>query len=595
MSRKSLNETTLCPRCNLALPEPTRLYQQPSPFKQYLGTPPLRTVSISADIVGNLKPYIKALDSDLIALDEEILKLRASLEVLESQREAASAHLRLHKSLLSRAHDLPTSILRRVFLYCLDNPTNGGSYDLLSIKRARDGRRAPWDLIAVCRRWRDVGTHLPGLWNAPSFVFDNEDKMFFNACHSGCNCFSTALTRAGEEPLTLDIDLDSQETGNTLCSIADIFPRVETLYLTGLPARFNHADSSDNWFPKLQRLGLTAKFGRIDFERTPYGQAMLLNWNAMLSIIRASAPPHELTLIHNLGDRIFSSSNIVLNPSALSFSLTALTTVTLGGGSLGAMVPLLCACPALTTLSIRDIDLDYVTRTAPRVKPIIVLPTLQSLNLSNIRTPSILSSFQCPQLEHLTAASYPPLEPIVLQEILSRSQCALQTLDVQVGESYLPLDSPQETTWRDMLPLLSRLRSLTLRLAGEKLTVRTLPLLMQPNGFPLLSSLIVHIRGSMEDLYGGCTLGRNIWSRPKETAEDALERFFEACVYKAGGGVLSSLEVNVMYPPFQMLDGYGNGLGISSLRQDSKLLARMRRWKAEGICVKASQRCRHFL
>ncbi|KIY63339.1 hypothetical protein CYLTODRAFT_316693, partial [Cylindrobasidium torrendii FP15055 ss-10] len=114
--------------------------------------------------LSNLKPYIEALQSDVATLDADITKLKAALQELEIQRDTASHYLHLHKGLVCRFHDLPTEILCQIFLYCLPNSDYEGSYDLFSKKRAHDGRRAPWDLTAVCRRWRDVGLSMPRLW-----------------------------------------------------------------------------------------------------------------------------------------------------------------------------------------------------------------------------------------------------------------------------------------------------------------------------------------------------------------------------------------------------------------------------------------------
>ncbi|KIY65694.1 hypothetical protein CYLTODRAFT_57129 [Cylindrobasidium torrendii FP15055 ss-10] len=166
---------------------------------------------------GHSEADIELLESEVAALDADIATLSASLQALERQRQKASAHLHLHKGLLCRVHDLPTEILCQIFLYCLDSSDNAGSYDLFTRNRAYDGRTPPWDLTAVCHRWREVGLHMLRLWSAPTFVLGGSDKMYLfvdEEQQTEANCLTTVLRRAGNAPLTLDIDVVSQYTSN---------------------------------------------------------------------------------------------------------------------------------------------------------------------------------------------------------------------------------------------------------------------------------------------------------------------------------------------------------------------------------------------
>lgn len=402
------------------------------------------------------------------------------------------------------------------------------------------------------------------------------------------NCLTTALARARNESLTLDVDLDTKLTFSWLSLLEKVFPRVGTLYLTGLPARFMH-DDGNNEFPKLRKLGLTVKFDLLDMERIPPHTARL-DWNSVFWIIGSSVPLHELSLTLDSDGDVFSSENIsLIDPAELPFSLEELTTLTLKGGSLIAMIPLLRACTALSTLSISGVDLD-----APVLVPSddsnILLPSLQSLSLSGLYSTIIPSHLQCPQLRHIVVSGCCPLPSVVLQGILSRSDCAVQTLDMQF-DTAPPPDS--EKIWRDTLPLLIHLKTFTLRLGNARVTAETLPLLTQPNVFPLLSSLIVHITDSLDGvLLDESRSASKPLERDGPAAEAALEDFFDACIYKAGGGVLPSLDVLFLFASYRHIDYPGLFDPNGPVRQqESRLLARMRRWKAEGVHVKAAHGC----
>ncbi|KIY63374.1 hypothetical protein CYLTODRAFT_317970, partial [Cylindrobasidium torrendii FP15055 ss-10] len=94
------------------------------------------------------------------AIDEEIKAMEAATQRLKDQRREAENFLYAHKGLLCRIHDLPNEVLCHIFLACL---RPGGRYSLYGLKHLSE-RSAPWNIIAVCRRWRQIGCDLPRLW-----------------------------------------------------------------------------------------------------------------------------------------------------------------------------------------------------------------------------------------------------------------------------------------------------------------------------------------------------------------------------------------------------------------------------------------------
>ncbi|KIY63335.1 hypothetical protein CYLTODRAFT_426189 [Cylindrobasidium torrendii FP15055 ss-10] len=501
---------------------PPLLYQQPSPFLQYLGAPlPQDTTGLASNIV-TLRPYIQSLESEVASLD-------AAIQRLTRHYEKASAHLHLHKGLLCRAHDLPTEILCQIFLYCLENTRDGrGSYDLLPQKHDRNGRSAPWDLTAVCHRWREVGLSMPRLWSAPSFVLDQRIHFNRNEDQTRWNCLTTALSRTREEPLTLDIDLDGRNyPSKRLSDLKDVFPSVGTMYLTGHPGWFRRHASDQNIFPKLWKVGFTVVYGEDDFDWLPDG-VQTLDWNTVLSIVGPSPPLRELTLDINT-DRGVSPAeeDISLNLSEIPFSLGELTTLNLRTTSTVAIVPLLRACTSLSTLSIDGMygdESDYDG-------PMITMPNLQTLRLSNLE-PTIPEYFQCPRLLHLAIDRGVSWSLDIFERILSNSHCVLETLRLHIACDVIDAgytEEPRESTFS----LCKNLKVLTLYF-----------------DYP-------------------CKV---------ENLEDILN----ACVYKSDGSVLPILTVRFLSDTCTNLNAEENA-GRQAL-----LHASVQRWREYGVHVTTS-------
>ncbi|KIY63910.1 hypothetical protein CYLTODRAFT_336669, partial [Cylindrobasidium torrendii FP15055 ss-10] len=93
-------------------------------------------------------------------IDKEIKTMEAATQRLKDQRQEAEVFLRAHKGLLCRVHDLPNEVLCQIFLGCL---RSGGRYSLYGRKDLSESS-APWNIISVCRRWRQIGCDLPRLW-----------------------------------------------------------------------------------------------------------------------------------------------------------------------------------------------------------------------------------------------------------------------------------------------------------------------------------------------------------------------------------------------------------------------------------------------
>ncbi|KIY61372.1 hypothetical protein CYLTODRAFT_459911 [Cylindrobasidium torrendii FP15055 ss-10] len=578
MAEDTPTERIVCSRCHLPSQEPPRQFQQDSPFEQYLGTPLSQNESVSPPDLAHLRTYIRLLESDVAILDLEVSTLRLVILALEEQRDEATAELDLHKGLLCRVHDLPTELLCQIFLYCLDSSDHGGSYDLYAKDDSRiKGRTAPWDLTAVCRRWREVGTHMPRLWNAPSFVardeyFDPDREL------DEWNWMTTALTRAGEEPFTLDIDLDNTWGDGSLEGLYQLFDRVETLYLTGHPVLLSD-DYNHHRCPELRKLSMTARISQFDIGRLP--PASTLDWNDMFSNVSSSGPLQELTLRVDAAYDWFRDHDIPLDPSQLPFPLQELTTLTLDrAGRFTTIIPLLCLCPSLSVLSISGMNMHWSTSMAPFDNSIIALPSLQSLELCDVESASILSRFRCPQLRRLTASEKFSLPLNALESMLSHSRCALQEFDIQYTNPWdhrgAPYSSKEILAWQKILPLLCHLKIFTLRFTGMDLMSKILPVLAQPKAFPLLSSLIMHFNG-----YALGFIMKLQRSQKLELDAETLEHFLNACIHKADGSVLRNLDIHLHFLGIHIAQD------MVSRWQDSRLLAQVRRWIAEGVNVEA--------
>lgn len=535
---KHLNHVSDAPPCCLCGStrpafERTRLHQQPSPFAAYLGMPLSQLPSVPTDTIARVKEFISEVKN-------EIQDMENAIQALKAQHDNGQYFLTVHEGLLCRALDLPTELLEQIFLLCLDK---NGCYPLF-------GRRGPWSLSAVCRRWRQVAIGLPKLWSGPSFTlrydvdFESPGRMALMA------------NRSQGEPLTLDVDFNTDDACASFDDLKDLFPRVENLRLRGLPAMFEsvwNCGIDPLEVSNLQSLSVTATLTAKDVERT--SSDVVLDWDVILA-------PFEHAVLRDLKlltecDEGYAFPHVRFGPM-LRIDLAEVTTLSLNTSHVYDMLVLLPLCPFVTSLSIfSDSEHGYEAHSE-------VLPHIDTLILKDVE--NLPRYLKCPRLRHLTVTGNTHLDSLL--ELLSQSHCSLETLDVQILFG--------NARWLEALgeiaKLLQTLKTLVIRTHIHKLD-SILPHFTSASVLLQVVSLKLRVSSGSDLLFGTDRCG---------TGNLALEQFLEARI--ANSPLLR--EVDILFFESHSWNGTKEPVSMPV----PTLPSRIREWKDTGVvCIHVGQ------
>lgn len=140
---------------------------------------------------------------DLKLLNEQILRLQASLQLITARRDDIQAKLDVYRIVLSPLRRCPTEILQQIFLWTID------PFPVLS------SSEGPLLLGRVCSRWRSISASTPELWSAihvtvPEALHTYQD--FNTKCDKLRGGLSTWLERAGVLPLYISVFSRNENT-----------------------------------------------------------------------------------------------------------------------------------------------------------------------------------------------------------------------------------------------------------------------------------------------------------------------------------------------------------------------------------------------
>ncbi|KAJ7174955.1 hypothetical protein C8R43DRAFT_975599 [Mycena crocata] len=99
-------------------------------------------------------PEIQGVQTDVVSLTKELLRLETQIRDLSVQRESVRKNLLSHQALLSPVRRLPDDVVQDIFLACLPTDRNA----VMSV------REAPLLLCRVCSTWRALALATPILW-----------------------------------------------------------------------------------------------------------------------------------------------------------------------------------------------------------------------------------------------------------------------------------------------------------------------------------------------------------------------------------------------------------------------------------------------
>ncbi|KAJ7679227.1 hypothetical protein DFH06DRAFT_1166064 [Mycena polygramma] len=131
---------------------------------------------------------------DLNALDEEMKRLRRSINELNTKRVALAADIDAHLALLTPVRHLPDDILREIFMSSLPTTHNA----------VMASREAPFLLCHVASRWRNIALSTPQLWSSLHLVIPDQPRSQ--------NIYALVeqwLARSGTLPLSISVAISS--------------------------------------------------------------------------------------------------------------------------------------------------------------------------------------------------------------------------------------------------------------------------------------------------------------------------------------------------------------------------------------------------
>lgn len=489
--------------------------------------------------------------------------MKAVINKLEKQHQAASQFLDLHKEIIAPVQDLPNEILSQIFLSSLDND---GCFRI-GENSHRYGACVPWNLIAVCRRWRQVGTGLPQMWSGVSLQVTRSPN------HPPCLDWS--VVRSNGAPLTMKLDLDYESNLQQL-ALRGLAHRVVSLQVCGPFHHLLDGPGVESFsFPHLQNLSITVLLPHYsevqsDDESEPARQ-LTLDWNNVVSLFGKCPSLRGLELVvgESMTYRTVSEFDTIrLNPASVAIDLGLLERLKIDTGTVHLLADIITHCNSLTFLHITTAD-----RRQPSSGVLIDLPQLHTLCALNV--PFLFAGLQCPALRHATVgkANAEALSTMILQ-----SGCVLETLSlaVDMGDSeYTWQGDP--SSWGTLYSCLGSLRSLVLEYPFFGVDV-PLASIAPSCAFPVLKSLTVRMRGPAKWL--------------ETTGSHAIEEFLNAYAYRLDGAPLDRIEV-----VFDATHSSHCALSFELRRAISKdqshpithFLANIWRFRSNGVNVYASQ------
>ncbi|KIK69367.1 hypothetical protein GYMLUDRAFT_645873 [Collybiopsis luxurians FD-317 M1] len=389
--------------------------------------------------LSEIRLLLDSVNKELNDHDDEISQLESQLLFLRAQQKRVQKKAMTLQSLLGPIYRLPNELLTRIFDDICENAVGPGIYEL---------SKAPFDLSAVCSRWRSLCLSHSRMWS--KFAVD---------CSEGAKLGTAVdlyLERSKQQPLALRLThynpaADNRDSGNILFKkLTDCCGRWRhvTLSLSFLSAEFPYLSRLD--FPILESLD-------IHIEDNGHGSAQ------DLGIFARS--PNLQTL------EVWPGVTFIPNRDVLG----RITKLTFGYENGRDLLEVLSLCSNLHTL----ITLDFNDETDISDLPI-VIPTLTSLHVEGeTGFKRTFHSLTTPALTKLQVDQFFRLDGNAtrrhIERFLDRSGCSLTTLIIKVSWTdktvvalLRRLPSLQELTILDRnyqqshLPIVPKLHSLSL-------------------------------------------------------------------------------------------------------------------------------------
>ncbi|KAJ7180973.1 hypothetical protein C8R46DRAFT_595986 [Mycena filopes] len=342
--------------------------------------------------VPSIRQFISAGRDRLSALNAKIAAVEATLEQLVRESDSIENAVRTHEWSISPLRRMPTEILSLIFVFTLP-------------PHQTDVEHAPWDISAVCARWRAIVTSQARLWTTVYIDLDYVHPQYSD------ELLKTQLSRSGDLPLDVTISMEERPLEDTdsdsLQIICDHCRRWDVLSVSGPYLLYTAFDdcmegpatilrelqaqviTERGFLPlhKVHAFGDTPLLKRVDIHSAPYLWSRPIDfvlpwpqllqysgsiaWDRHLFVLRSAGNLVECTLeIHEVSD---VPQTLVLLPSLLRLSLSQSKFL-----------------DCLDTPALLELYCDYT----PDVLPFLRRQScpLQTLVLRSSHTPSALSA-----------------------------------------------------------------------------------------------------------------------------------------------------------------------------------------------------------
>lgn len=351
--------------------------------------------------------HISETESNLLLYDLELARHAETTEKLQAERRNIQQIVDGHRSLLAPVRKLPTELLASIFAACCarDSP------DRFSNSITSPGVLAPLNLGLVCHLWRDITISTPRLWSTISVVLDNAKPCSPDVAR-------LFLRRSHRLPLTVHVfDDHIHDDFNELQDI-DV-PREIMEVLTMEVHRFNYVHLAgysyfiDYLIPE-DLGGLLAGFSidntytrtvESSFKSASKLQSLNLV-NVDVSQLDARLPFHQITRLSIEPPRVSSSLQLLEK-----FKNVTEAVVTFVNINTPLQVPPLSVCAT----SLSSLTLNFGRSSPHDLHSFLDAVTLPSLTSLTISSSSDINRFL----------------PESLEEMISRSKCALEALTIQ--------------------------------------------------------------------------------------------------------------------------------------------------------------------
>lgn len=291
----------------------------------------------------SIRQFISAGRDRLGILNAKIASLATALEQLVQESDSLENAVRTHEWSVSPLRRMPTEILSLIFAFTLP-------------PHQTDVEHAPWDISAVCARWRAIVTSQARLWTTVYIDLDYVDP------HYSDELLETQLSRSGDLPLDVTISMRARRMqGTDFCSlqiICDHCRRWDTLSAAGPYALYiafeqcmegpaallrelqaqviTERDFPNVNLPTLDAFGATPLLKRVDINSGPYlwnhPIDLELPWPQLLQYSGSNTWDCHVDALRNAGNLVECTLEIhwisdvpetrVLLPSLLRLSLS---------------------------------------------------------------------------------------------------------------------------------------------------------------------------------------------------------------------------------------------------------------------------------